>query len=246
MDTEETTAIATPVPRDVVAIARNPAEMAQAQELLVKWATENVVAEQTSLDDLQENLRVATKNKWRTASLRRAVTKARKMVNYYTKIKAALDAGYCIVPNFPVDIFAIRTTKKTTTNVITPHADSTQLDQKTNSPPIGDGEYKCPEPTLDHWEEEKKNSHNDGTHKVQRYVPDAFLEPSFPFTFAKTQILDETAKAMALKVFDELGVLPARRRKGDPMVVGRILVRDGYNEKAISFLVAWFMRREDM
>ena len=75
---------------------------------------------------------------------------------------------------------------------------------------------------------------------------DEFQDVGFPFTMAKPQILDATGKAMARKIFDEVGILPRRRAKGDPMVVGRIIYKgSGYDEKSISFLITWFVDTKD-
>jgi hypothetical protein len=37
-----------------------------------------------------------------------AINRTTKRVLYYEKIKAAVEAGYLIVPNFPIDVFAVR------------------------------------------------------------------------------------------------------------------------------------------
>jgi hypothetical protein len=79
------------------------------------------------------------------------------------------------------------------------------------------------------------------------FTPTEFDENiRFPFTFAKPQILKATSRAMALKVFDELGCLPAPNRRarptaGDPIIVGRIVHKEGWSEKVFTFMVAWFM-----
>ena len=86
--------------------------MKEAQKGLVQWAKKRHGQAQQEEDDLKENLEIATKNKWGTGGLFRAHERAVKLTKYYEKMLAALEAGYCLVPNFPVDIFAIRTTRK--------------------------------------------------------------------------------------------------------------------------------------
>ena len=56
--------------------------------------------------------------------------------------------------------------------------------------------------------------------------------------------MDATAAAMAMKIFDRIGVVPQTRRKGyrgDPIVLGQITRKEGWQTKTASFLIAWYL-----
>lgn len=67
---------------------------------------------------------------------------------------------------------------------------------------------------------------------------------------------DFTAQAMAIKVFDDLGVLPGSTHRAgkrpavapDPLVIGRVVLPACYGgpERRLSFVVAWFIDTRDL
>jgi hypothetical protein len=64
---------------------------------------------------------------------------------------------------------------------------------------------------------------------------------------ARPTILNATAKAMSEKVFDEVGCLPRTRRQPDPVIVGRITLREGsFVERRFNFLISWFIDTKEM
>jgi len=85
-----------------------------------------------------------------------------------------------------------------------------------------------------------------------------FLDVEFPLLACRPAIIDATTRAMALKVFDEIGILPpdsshtdmAAARKGDPVIVGRIVdprAKPGWAQrKRLSFLIGWFVDTKDL
>jgi hypothetical protein len=82
--------------------------------------------------------------------------------------------------------------------------------------------------------------------EVENYevlVPTDFVdEIDFPFVLTKPIILEATERAINEKIFDDLGVLPARQRNGDPMVIGRIRDPRGVPDaRYLSFMVCWFV-----
>lgn len=48
-----------------------------------------------------------------------------------------------------------------------------------------------------------------------------------------------------MNIFDEIGVLPERRGKGDPMIIGSIVYRHGV-QRRVSFVIAWWLRESDL
>jgi hypothetical protein len=234
--------------QNVVVIARDPEELERAQNKLIEWASNKVTSERQVQAELQENYDVAVKNKWRSSALKRRLDIAKKMVSYYEKIEAALKAGYCIVPNFPVDVFAIRTDKKKPKRNFEQSKYSShvgRVSQKTESPPLGKGEFVSDIPIDEHRTKRVRDGEGEMT---TRYCAQAigFNEPEFPLTLVKPHIMKDTSRAMTLKFFDEIGVLPERGGKGDPMVIGRVVYRQGYTERAVSFLISWWVDTREL
>jgi len=241
-----------PMVNDLVVIAKNHVEMQAAQEKLIGLADSQLAEELDGLELATENLEIAVKNKWRTKGLRVALVKARKRFEFYEKIKAALEKGYVIVPNFDLDIFAIRTTRTDpkpdmlTSTWRKPTQD--EFEQKTDQPKVGEGENVDPWPTLQR-EVAKVPSENNSDKLVSEYRawPVDWQAPDFPFKMAKPQILEGTAKAMSHKIFDRIGVTPARSvRKRDPMVIGEIVHTNGASERVMSFLIVWWIDTSDL
>ena len=78
------------------------------------------------------------------------------------------------------------------------------------------------------------------------YYADRFVDADFPFKLARAEIREATDKAMGLKVFDEVGVLP-RTRKADPIVCGRVIdpskpiYHRSSPREGVTFFVAWWL-----
>lgn len=216
-----TTDLALPIAHDVTVFATNPAEMAQAQHGMVGWCQRKIDEAARQRDDFEANgLRVAEAG-WprEAAKWRRQVVKAQKRVDFYEKLKLALEAGYLIVPPLPFQAFAIRT-KRTSPKWqnLGQHADHQQQAEPIKA---GRGHYENPFPEVNLHSDSRKDAQ--GKEIVQRWTtPGDFRPIDFPFALAKPEILNATTKAMALKVFDAIGVLP-RHRAPDPIVVGSII-----------------------
>ena len=236
----------TAITRDVHVFARSPIEMEGAQKTLVLWATNKISVVYRELVEAQQNLDIAKKNKWRHLPWQNRVSRLKKKIVFYQKIRSALKAGYYILPPFPgVDVFAIRTKKKEPKDHYREHrshytADAAEHRQEPQKLIEGEGEYRSALPTTDWWRED----HTDKEGKaIERYASVAvdWNEVDFPFTLVKPEIMAETAKAMALKVFDQLGVLPrGGRRKKDPIVVGQILHPDR-DRDPVTFFIGWWL-----
>jgi hypothetical protein len=239
-------------------IARDPTEMGRAQKDLVLWCARKIESEKILLRDGEDNLAICEKNKWRTQGWGNRIALSKKKIEYYRKIKMAIEAGYYIVPPFPVDIFAIRTKRKK------PDAKTYRTEHNYGVPariheqnpgqlPPGDGEYRSPSPEV--WQRTIPTTDKDGKAITMReYFAKTFTAVEFPFKFAKPEVLTETTKAMALKVFDQFGVLPAYQRRGDPIVVGQIIKPGSkkwapdrpYDPAPITFFVAWWLDTTDL
>lgn len=240
---------------DLVVIAQKPEEMQAAQGQLKEWAAAKLASEQTDAAELEDNLKLAIRNKWRTVTLKRHCGLARKRVEFYAKVKAALEAGYCIIPNFPVTVFATRTTKSRPKRSDArgyihnwDHVRDPDV-PKTESPPMGAGTYVKDQPFIHtHRTEKAKRDDRGNELAYESRWNQSWEAVDFPFSLAKPRVLDATATAMAARIFDDLGVLPGQNApvrgevSTDPMVIGRIVNRVGpFTQHTLSFLVAWFI-----
>jgi len=254
---EALTVEAEPIPesKDLVVVASNPQQMQVAQRNLVQWTQSKQKVLEDKRKEAQENLDIATKNKWRTATLRKIVRDYTKEIEFHVKLETALVNGYVIIPNFEdIDIFAIRTMKrkpKANTVVMHRYRDSTRPvpnAQQSEEPPVGEGRFVDADasPRYSFWENTKAGE------KPQRMVSaraDEFKNIDFPFLLAKPEILAKTGAAMKHLCFDDIGIIPGRaksRRRGDPMIIGRIHMTKASSFRCISFLITWFVNTEDL
>lgn len=237
---------------DLHLTAETPAEMTECQGSLIAWMKWKVEACRVEQKELQESYEYAAKQKWRTVTLKRHADLAAKRLMYYEKILGALEAGYYIVPNFPVELFAIRTEKNGVKwgylKLSYPHGGDpgNSFPNPAQELPPGEGEYRNPFPSVRYNVREEKDGSGALVAK-HHYVPDGWKEIEFPITMSKPQIMKMVDRAMALKVFDEIGVLP-RTKKEDPIIVGRIKMKTGpYGAgKLVSFILAWHINTRDL
>jgi hypothetical protein len=84
------------------------------------------------------------------------------------------------------------------------------------------------------------------------HVTDGFIEEiGFPVQAVKPIVLDATQRALAMKIFDSIGVVQNGgaggfvQRRGDPIVVGRLIDPRG-NGRMVTFFVAWWLNTKDL
>ncbi len=230
--------------------ATNPKEMVECQQGAIEWCTRKLKLAIQERDELKEEFQIAQKNKWRSLALHRHWQLGIKRVQFYEKIQAALKSGYYIIPSFDAQIIVIRTDSAKPSKMISVTTySSVNKEQDSKMLPLGQGDYKNPEPeqrqrTLKSFDEKGK--------PVLKYETwaDHWKDIEFPLNMARPQIMRATSEAMALKIFDEIGVLPDYRRKADPVILGRIYkpqaVVPKRNWESISFLIAWHLRTESL
>ena len=219
---------------------------------MIKQDIVNRVAEQLNITKVRAEVAVESV----FTSLKNALKRERQSLTFYEKVQDALEAGFYIVPNFPCDVFAIRTeydASGSATGTRRRDAIANLPMQSADVLSSGDGEYRNPAPSgriATEWQRAK--SYPKGpteTETVYQAVVDGYREMAFPFAFAKPEVLSATAHAMALKIFDELGVLPSAKKKSDPMVIGRVIRpwqrsrwdSDSNPQRHLSFLVVWWL-----
>lgn len=240
-------------PEDITVIAANPTEMEASQKKLVAWAKRKLAAKESEVVEAQTNLDIAKKRKWRIGPFETIVRKAKRKAEFYEKILGAFKAGYCIVPNMDMEVFAIRTTRKNPKENFSSNSSKEGQylsspwvkDQKTNTPPIGEGRYVDPTAYMKTDTTDHTNQKGEKIVTLNKWADEFDEEIDFPFKLAKPQILDATGEALAHKIFDEVGILP-RRRGADPMVIGRVCYRDGYVTKDVCFVISWFVDTREL
>lgn len=225
-------------PDDLELVALSPGDLLAAQVSLVTWCDGKVTSIHAELTDLRENLRIAKESKWRWQGYATSISRAEKRVLFYEKIKAAVGAGYLIVPNFPVDLLAVRVSRHKQRERISDYASSSDFDAKAELLPAGEGRYV--DNRLFTTAEEYEGKTHDGKVVMRtRHRSSDYDEVDFPVQAVKPVILDATQKAMSLKIFDEMGIVQNRSGR-DPIIVGRLL-DPRQTGRVVTFFVAWWL-----
>lgn len=229
-------------------VALNADQMRVAQGRMAEWFSAKEAIARKDYEDLIESLDIAIEQKWDHRALDRQVNNALLRVEFFEKCKVASERGYCIVPNMPADCFAIRTTAEG------PSADPSfwkreQRTQGSDCPPLDEGGWKDSDPKVSSRMAFTGKEKDGLPERKRQYFGSDFKEVEFPISIAKPEIMSAAVGAMMLKCFDDLAVLPARRGKGDPLVLGRIY-KPGTSRRwiggmrmpdHITFLVAWYI-----
>lgn len=216
-------------------MALNPAAMTVAQSDLVLWCANKineVTEELTSAESVMVAIQKAGMFDQRARHL---VNRAKKRIQLYRKIKSALDAGYYIVPPFPVQSFAIRTNQETPPAKL----DNRRWQNAVSAPslPIGEGEFRGAVPVREFSHEEKKTNSAGNDYIVDFFHNVEWKDVEFPLQVSRPELIEATAKAVKERIFDSLGVLPTYR-KDDPLIVGQIN-HWSKGRSPVTFFVAW-------
>lgn len=203
----------------------------------------------TALKEREVSLGIAIKNHWNLTRIKHDITDLKRKKDTYEKLRAAFEQGYVLVPDLNIDVFAIRTNRaKPRRNKRTDEGrwPGGVRDQSSEAPPLEDGKYVSERAVVAAQESTKNVPQRDGTMNpvltTTQWAKEFREEIDFPFVLSKPRVLAATERAMALKIFDEIGVSPARHeRRKDPVVVGRIKYLKGYQSRNFDFLVAWFI-----
>jgi hypothetical protein len=182
---------------------------------------------------------IARSNGWKLSALTSSINRTARRITYYGKLKTAVEAGYLVVPNFPVTLMAVRVDRDRQPE----QTDSWKHDPKVSRAdpqllPAGVGRY------VDNalFVEDISYAVSDGkggTTMKALYKSGAYDEPDFPFAMVKPTVMDATQRAMALKVFDAIGIVQNDSGR-DPIMVGQILDPRG-NRRRVTFFIAWWL-----
>lgn len=239
----EDTQIATTQPdttvEDVTLVALTPSEMAPAQAALAEWCDAKITAVRAELADLNENHETMCAAGLRQKGIVPLINRTEKRIAYYEKIKAAVEAGYLIVPNFPVDVFALRVARgKQPVQETDYKFDRSYRTATAQKLPAGEGRYV--DDQLDAFQKSHTEKSADGKDVVKyRYYSGDYREVDFPVIAVKPVVLKATERAMGLRIFDELGTVQNNVGR-DPIIVGRLLDPRG-NGRMTTFFIAWWL-----
>lgn len=215
-------------------IALSPTDLAPAQQSLIGWCDQRITHWIAEQKEATEGHTHAVENKWNAAPFKRLMQKANRKIGFYKKVRAAIEAGYLIVPNFPLNIFAIRTTATEATG----DESSSRWDrfeQNARVLPPGEGEYRNPVPAKDEYIEKDK----EGKDRTMYYPTDLSDELEIPLHLVKPQIMRAIDQARGLKLFDQMGICSDFR--ADPIICGQIIEGNSGNAKRVTFFVAWYV-----
>jgi len=218
-------------------VALTPADMAPTQGALVDWCDRKIAAVKRELADLEENHEVMNRSGIRQKGVVAAITRTERRITYYEKIRACVSAGYLIVPNFPTTLFAVRVNRE--------RQPVQERDSKWGGFPAtpqllppGEGRYVDDQLTYEDLSRTERLPDGKERH-IRLYQSDEYTEVDFPFKAVKPAVLKATERAMALKIFDQLGIVQ-NVGAGDPIVVGQLLDPRG-NRRMVTFFVAWWL-----
>lgn len=231
------------------AVAINATEMANANAGIKAWLKNKVKSIESDITEVQATLDAAVRHKWKSSGFKSQLQKERKKHLYYGKLLAAVEAGYTVVPNMDTTTFAIRVKREMpkwtgdsgTSSYSYNSASPGVPDETEQRLPVGEGRYESPIQTFS---ESRSKELKDGKEvfSVQQ-VCEGWSDIEFPLAVAHPLVMDATSRAMAMKIFDRIGIVPQGNRKlrGDPIVLGQITRKEGYGTKTASFLIAWYL-----
>ena len=219
--------------------------MVLAQENLKLWLKAKIRVCDSETDELFEAADVARTSGWQFETYIRHGNLSKRRGDFYRKCLAAVEAGYTIVPNFPVDTFAVRVKRETP---LARQGKSTYSRERAsaNAPdiapqvlPAGEGKYVSPTPRGVSGEFTDTDDKGKEILKYFFSITD-YTDIAFPIEAARPEVMSAAVEAMALKVFESIGICGARQ--ADPLIIGKILgPKHGYSQKEVSFLIAWHL-----
>lgn len=250
-------------------VATSPVEMEASRDDLKTWLEQRLSILERDIIEANAALNEARKHGWATGALTSARNRAVDDETFYNKILCAVEAGYTIIPDFPIQVFAVRRGEKereqSQTYIGVTNGPNTGMGRPVTSDcaPAGVGDYRNPRPAT--WDSVRENKQATPENKQPRYYTTVtrFSHPAAPISFpsvsARTPVMRATAKAMKEKTFDQVGVcLPVRNsaggrriqqgaRAGDPLIIGQVLRKnEGGKQKCVSFIIAWHLNLNDL
>lgn len=260
-------------PPETHLIALTPAQMEAARGDMKAWLEGRLTVIEREIVEANAALNEARRNGWNTSVLTLARNRAVDDETFYNKILVAVEAGHTPIPDFPIEMFAVRRHESERSRDVTFNGAVTGRDTFLGQPvrpdcaPAGAGDYRNPHPWMHDSVRENKapgaQERNEPRYYTTVHRSNSPIGPiMFPSITARSPIMRATAGAMKEKVFDQIGVChpviadassatrrvdTSARRAGDPLVIGQILhKRVGSKQKVVSFIIAWHLNLEDL
>lgn len=207
--------------------AVSPTELVTAQKSTLTYINERIEFVKLEIADAEKNLEHALQSHWAVKPFRNLLNKQVRRLNYFEKIKAAIQKGYLIMPSigWPEGI-ALRV--KDGNKV---RWDGQRICIQKNA--LGVGEWIDHKAVIqDHIEENENGRRFRVTDSKSTNT-----EIDFPVALIKPEVLDATQIAMADKIFDRIALATD---SGDPIVLGEIY-HPTVSYRRITFFIAWFL-----
>lgn len=220
-------------------VALSPTDLAPAQQSLLGWCDQRIKHWLVEQKDAKEAYEYAVKQKWNGSRFRTQMQKAGRKLGFYRKVRRAVELGYLIVPNLPLNIIAIRT-DRTEAKEDESRSKWSRFEQSGRVLPAGEGSYKSPIPARDSYMDKDKEGKD-----VEVYFPtDLQDELEVPVRLQKPEVLRAVDQARAHKLFDEIGVCDDA--SADPIVCGVVREGHAWNSKRVTFFLAWYIDLNDI
>ncbi len=204
--------------------ATSPDQLAVSHKELHNWCVAKIAELDEERKEQEALLAAAMKGRFKVSTVERLLNRTQRRVVFYEKVKLALEKGYFVVPNMPMQTLAIRTRLK----IPAGHAERgnwREFAQQAQALAPGLGEYQNPLPQVERDHDTEKNAKGETVEFAICY-PIAWKDLEFPIELASPALLETANQAIQEKLFDELGFVRdekrATTRHGDPILVGRI------------------------
>lgn len=234
-----------------VVVALTPDELPGAQAHLVTWCDQQIATLTRELADLEEHRLIAVSNGWKLQSIPTQIQRANSRVRYYKKVKAALLAGYLVVPNMPVDVLAVRVRAGRSPGEGALGTSTYRWETfrtRAHVLDVGEGEYV--DEQVGRTKEVARIPDGKGGIKEETTYSSAphYDAPDFPVRLVKPVVLQRAQQAMALRIFDEIGMVRQDSQTGgrDPIMVGRVRSDNGRQPRVATFFLAWWLNPADL
>lgn len=225
-------------------IALNPQQMAEAQTTTQSWIDTKLQAAQAEQDEADVLYAQLANRAMNVDHAKKLMDKAAKRVRFYEKCKAALAAGYYIIPPFDIQLFAIRSDRTG------PRRDRSDRgwtnEAAVGALPVGVGRFV--NASVDRHVAERKMVPSPSDPSKSREIVTFENgnwrdEIDLPVRAMKPTLIEAVGKALHEKIFDALGIAPAYRA-ADPIIAGQIRRPEG--KGTLTFFVAWWLDESDL
>jgi len=229
---------------DTALIALNPGEMTLAQNNLVAWVNNKLEEVHSEMRSAQGMLKATEAAGMDIGRPRHLVNATKHRIFFYEKVKAALDAGYYIIPPFPVQAFAVGSAQSLPPARRVVSGWQGDHEVKGEVLPVGQGNYFNAEAKREVIGSTECKNKQGETYEQDVWENTAWRDVVFPFRAVRPEVIEAVGCALKRRIFDILGVLPTYRTS-DPMVVG-IIKNPSKGARSLTFFVAWWLDTRDL